>query len=89
MEEWTRADTGVGAAIAAGSQLEKGICADFVEAAIIIKIPKSGSLLSFHIDIMDQCPKFNIRAIASKIITSPTRFISAVIIPAAKDLGFW
>lgn len=36
MEEWTKAETGVGAAIAAGSQLEKGIWADFVMAATII-----------------------------------------------------
>lgn len=33
VEEWTRADTGVGAAIAAGSHLEKGICALLVMAA--------------------------------------------------------
>lgn len=37
MEEWTRAETGVGAAIAAGSQEEKGICALFVIAARINK----------------------------------------------------
>lgn len=36
MDECTRADTGVGAAMAAGSQEEKGICALFVMAAIII-----------------------------------------------------
>ena len=33
MDEWTSAEIGVGAAIAAGSQLEKGICALFVMAA--------------------------------------------------------
>lgn len=33
VEEWTRAETGVGAAIAAGSQLENGIWALFVIAA--------------------------------------------------------
>jgi hypothetical protein len=38
VEEWTKALTGVGAAIAAGSQLENGICADFVIPAIIIRI---------------------------------------------------
>ena len=32
VEEWTRADTGVGAAIAAGNQDEKGTCALFVIA---------------------------------------------------------
>lgn len=42
VEEWTNAETGVGAAIAAGSHAEKGICALFVIAAnkiiIIIRI---------------------------------------------------
>ena len=31
VDEWTRADTGVGASIAAGSQLEKGTWADLVK----------------------------------------------------------
>lgn len=39
VDEWTRADTGVGAAIAAGSQAEKGIWALFVIAAKVIKYP--------------------------------------------------
>jgi hypothetical protein len=38
VEECTRADTGVGAAMAAGSHLENGICALFVIAATIIAI---------------------------------------------------
>lgn len=37
MEEWTSAETGVGAAIAAGSHLEKGICALFVMPATIME----------------------------------------------------
>lgn len=37
VDEWTRADTGVGAAIAAGSQLENGTWALFVIAAIRMK----------------------------------------------------
>ena len=42
VDEWTKALTGVGAAIAAGNQLEKGICALFVIAATeILKIIKS------------------------------------------------
>jgi len=36
VDEWTKAETGVGAAIAAGNHLENGICALFVMAAIII-----------------------------------------------------
>ena len=38
MEECTKALTGVGAAIAAGNHLEKGIWADFVIPATIINI---------------------------------------------------
>lgn len=37
VEEWTKAETGVGAAMAAGSQEEKGIWALFVMAATIIE----------------------------------------------------
>lgn len=37
VDECTRADTGVGAAIAAGSQEENGICALFVQADTTIK----------------------------------------------------
>lgn len=37
VEEWTRAETGVGAAIAAGSQAENGIWALLVIAPKIIK----------------------------------------------------
>lgn len=36
VEECTRADTGVGAAIAAGNHLENGICALLVQPATII-----------------------------------------------------
>ena len=39
VEECTRAETGVGAAMAAGSQAEKGICALLVIAATIIVKP--------------------------------------------------
>lgn len=35
VDEWTSADTGVGAAIAAGNQAENGICALLVIAAIV------------------------------------------------------
>lgn len=45
VDEWTKAETGVGAAIAAGNQEENGICALFVIAAnttrkVIISISK-------------------------------------------------
>lgn len=38
VDEWTSAETGVGAAMAAGSQLENGICALLVIAASTIKM---------------------------------------------------
>jgi hypothetical protein len=38
VEEWTKADTGVGAAIAAGNHLENGIWALLVIAAMVITI---------------------------------------------------
>ena len=79
----------MGAAIAAGNHLEKGIWADFVIPATIIKIEIYFREGSIHKAVIDQCPRFNIIAIDRRIITSPTRFIRAVIIPAANDLGFW
>ena len=47
VEEWTKEDTGVGAAIAAGSQAEKGIWALFVQAAIISNNPNPKKILLF------------------------------------------
>lgn len=88
MDECTSADTGVGAAIAAGNHLENGICADFVNPAIMINQVIIHELEVCQIEIIDQCPIFMSRAIDRRIITSPTRFISAVIIPAASDFGF-
>jgi len=38
VDEWTSAETGVGAAIAAGSHAENGICALLVNAPIIINL---------------------------------------------------
>jgi hypothetical protein len=38
VEEWTRAEIGVGAAIAAGNHVENGICALFVNIAITMMI---------------------------------------------------
>lgn len=75
--------------MAAGSQVEKGIWADLVIAAIIIRIARIGEKVLFQRVKIDQWPIFSITAIDKRIITSPTRFIRAVIIPAARDLGFW
>lgn len=81
VDEWTRAETGVGAAIAAGSHLIKGNCALFVMAATIniVAIKKwegddqgwSGSQWVF-----------SLHAIVNRINTSPTRFVMAVIMAA-------
>lgn len=92
VEECTRALTGVGAAIAAGSQAEKGIWALLVTLAKIINT--AGNLKEviklFSIEnIKFQLPISTIKPIISKIATSPRRLVMAVIIPAALDLGFW
>ena len=89
VEEWTNADTGVGAAIAAGSQLEKGIWALFVIAAnMIVKIRNIFSIED-HIRVIFHCDMFRIQAIEIRRRTSPIRFVRAVIMPAARDLLFW
>jgi hypothetical protein len=91
VDECTRAETGVGAAIAAGNHAENGIWALFVQAAIQINAAIITSWLSVwgkqFIKLNE--PFEDIRAIAIKIITSPIRFDSAVNIPALNDLIFW
>lgn len=88
VEEWTRALTGVGAAIAAGSHLEKGIWALFVIAATIIMIAaRQVCLLVIHWDMVSQFLSLNIRAIVINNITSPIRLVMAVIMPAPNLLG--
>lgn len=89
MDEWTNADTGVGAAIAAGSQLENGICALFVIAATIIAADCQLNDCDSHMWIMFHCPWFSVHAIDRSSMTSPIRFVRAVIIPAERDFGFW
>jgi hypothetical protein len=57
VDECTKADTGVGAAIAAGSQLENGICALLVIAAIVIQeICNTVMVWESHIFTISQCP---------------------------------
>lgn len=87
VEECTRAETGVGAAIAAGSHLEKGIWALLVIAAKVIE--RARKKFRFHIWVINQCPWFKVMAILIRSKTSPIRFVKAVIIPAARDLAFW
>lgn len=78
----------MGAAIAAGSHLEKGIWALLVIAAIIIVNTCINSILLWCIMVMFQCPWFSVMAIARSNITSPIRFVKAVIIPAPSDFEF-
>jgi hypothetical protein len=89
VEEWTKAETGVGASIAAGSQLEKGIWALFVIPAIVREIIIIGDKSFIHTLVIIQFPFCKSQAILTRIKTSPIRLVRAVYIPAAKDLGFW
>jgi hypothetical protein len=87
VEECTKADTGVGAAMAAGSQLENGIWALFVIAASERQRIIRGLLMDVLRII--QWPWFSRRAIEIRKRVSPIRFIRAVIIPALRELGVW
>lgn len=89
VDEWTSAETGVGAAIAAGSQLENGVCALFVIAASRIDIIIKTSNFDCHMFRIIQLLEAKHRAIAVRIKASPSRFVTAVIMPAPRDLGFW
>lgn len=81
VDEWTKAEIGVGAAIAMGNHAEKGYCALFEQAAIVNK----------NNDINVNCSfirKFQfiviiINPIDIKIKISPTRFDRRVIEPEA------
>lgn len=87
VEEWTRAEIGVGAAIAAGSQEEKGNWALLEIAATIrrtITILGNSSLeikfqLNFIVKIL----------IEIKMAISPRRLEKIVIIPEEADEKFW
>lgn len=75
--------------MAAGSHLEKGICALFVIAAIVSLIITYKDKSDSHINKIFQWPWLILHPILRRIRTSPIRFVRAVIIPAANDLGFW
>ena len=89
VDECTKADTGVGAAIAAGSHLENGSWALFVIAARRILTPKMFEYGDSHESKMFQCDVLRYQPILINKRTSPIRLVRAVIMPAAKDLGFW
>lgn len=83
VDEWTKAEIGVGAAIAIGSHAEKGNCALFEEAANINKIKGitgvSQFLKKFQVFII------NIILIEIKIKISPIRFLNRVMDPEALE----
>jgi len=74
--------------MAAGSQLENGICALFVMAATVMSAADSAAGKEENILLIIQCPWLRRRPMVRRISASPTRFIRAVIIPAARDFGF-
>ena len=91
VEEWTKAETGVGAAMAAGNHAEKGIWALLVQAEVIkinIKINET-LLFMFLINLYVQSPILIIILIQINKPTSPNRLVKAVIMPALNDLDLW
>lgn len=87
VDEWTKAEIGVGADIAMGSHAENGNCALFVHLvniSIIIIIKGNDSfMLSSHIDLNNIIPMDN------KIKISPIRFLNNVIDPEPEEELFW
>lgn len=81
VDEWTKAEIGVGAAIAAGSQAENGNWALFEMAAVIskIKIIFWNSWFIVKFQFIDEVN----RAILKRIVMSPILFLKIVIVPEA------
>lgn len=89
VEECTRAETGVGAAMAAGSQVEKGIWALLVVAASTRRkamVRVSGEVHELR---GPHWPEVSVREIATIISASPIRLVRTVIMPAPRERGFW
>lgn len=79
----------MGAAIAAGNQLENGIWALLVMAATMIRSIWYRMLgLVLDIPMMNQWPWSSVSPIATSRRASPTRLDRAVIIPAPNDFAF-
>lgn len=89
VEECTKADTGVGAAIAAGSHLENGIWALFVRAAIKIEREIIFLIWLSHTLRMDHWLVLRVQPMAKSNVISPIRFVKAVIMPAPSEEAFW
>jgi len=86
VEEWTNADTGVGAAIAIGSHGEKGNWALLVMAAN--KVASRSGIEGVRRG-MFQWAEVIVAAIPAINAISPIRFVRAVIIPAPSVEGVW
>jgi hypothetical protein len=82
VDECTREETGVGAAIAAGSHDEKGTCALLVIKVITITVDNN-TVYSFR-EKKSQDRLQVKRLMDSKKKTSPTRLTKKVIIPAVE-----
>lgn len=87
VDECTNAEIGVGAAIAIGSQAEKGNWALFEQPAIdnISNAKIEYSMLRFKFQLDDNI----IIAIDMRIRISPIRFLRRVMVPEAADEKFW
>lgn len=87
VDEWTKAEIGVGADIAIGSQAENGNWALFVHLAIINNIREINVNLLFILN--SHVNWENNRLIDSKIKMSPIRFLKRVIEPDLDEEWFW
>lgn len=87
VDEWTKAEIGVGAAIAAGNHAENGNWALFEHAAVInskIVISENSSFIyRFQFLLVKIIP------IDKRIIISPIRFLRRVMDPEALEEEFW
>lgn len=79
----------MGAAIAAGSQAEKGIWALLVIPAIVTRAQTKMEISLGLKKIKFQEPIVKSNPILIKIQTSPIRFLKTVSIPALQELSFW
>lgn len=57
-------------------------------AARVTRAMQAGAGWGVNIEVISQWPWLSISPIVKRIRASPTRFMRAVIIPAAKDFGF-
>lgn len=86
VDECTRAETGVGAAMAAGSHALNGTWALFVIAAKRIKEIRVEGWYVWSFIIMLHSPEDISQVIVSTMNPSPIRLVITVSIPAASDL---